>query len=167
MYIYINTEYWPEHSFKPQDIPETVLCKGSSRNRYVCYQSDNSTPSLLLLKNRLLEPGNICISTMLEESKGICISPLFLCGSSSEKSPERAGKPSSSCTSMAITYMVSMVVADVHKETDFVAKVAKPFKKSSRENHLLVQKNSLQLVAWTVSGESCLQREYCKNLSSL
>ena len=35
------------------------------------------------------------------------------------------------------------------------------------EYHYLVQNNSLQLVVWTVSRESCLQREYRKNLSSL
>ena len=68
---------------------------------------------------------------------------------------------------MAFPSMVSMPFADVHKKSDFVAKVAKAFKKSSRKNHSLVQNNSLQLVAWIVSGESWLKREYRKNLPSL
>ena len=155
---------------KSQDVSETVLCKGSFRNRSVCQQNDNSARSVLLLRNRPLESGNRCISTKLEESKGICISPLFPSGSSSEKSPERASKPFSNCASMAVTSLVSTPVADVHKKSDFVAKVAKlgkTVKKSSWEKSLIVQNNSLQLVAWTVSGESCLQMEYRKNLPSL
>ena len=70
---------------KSKDISETVLCKGSSRNRCVCHQSNNSHLSVLLLENRLLESGNRCISIKLEESKGICFSPLFPNGASSEK----------------------------------------------------------------------------------
>ena len=37
----------------------------------------------------------------------------------------------------------------------------------AEENYSLVQNNSLQLVVWTVSGESCLQRDKPKNLPSL
>ena len=91
---------------------------------------------------------------------------LFPSRPNSQKSPKRASKPSY-CTSMAATSMGSMPIADLHKKSDFVAKVAKPFKKSSRGNHLLVQNNFVQLVAWVVSVESCLQREYRKNLPSL
>ena len=36
---------------KSQDISETVLCKGLSRNRSICHQCDNSVPSVLFLKN--------------------------------------------------------------------------------------------------------------------
>ena len=68
----------------------------------------------------------------LEESEGMCISPIFPSGLSSVKSPERASKPSSNCISMAVTSVVSMTVADVLKKSDFVAKMAKPFKKTSK-----------------------------------
>ena len=122
---------------KSQDISETVLCKGSSRNRSVCHQSDNSVPCVLLLGNRPLDSGNRCISTKL---KGICISPLFPSGSSSEESPKRASKPSSNCPSMAVTSMVFVPVADLHKKSDFVAEVEKPFKKSSRGKSLISPK---------------------------
>ena len=111
----------------------------------VCHQSDNSAPSVLFLEKRPLESGNRCISTKLDKSKGICISPFCLVGRFPKKSPERASKPSSCCTSMAVTSMVSMSVADVHKKSDFVAKVAKPFKKSSRGKSLISPSNSLQL----------------------
>ena len=62
---------------KSQDISETVLYKGSSRNRSVCHQSDNSALSILLLENRPFESGNRCISTNLEESKGRIILEKF------------------------------------------------------------------------------------------
>ena len=35
------------------------------------------------------------------------------------------------------------------------------------ENHVLVEKESLQLLAWTVNGKSYLQEDYQKNLSLL
>ena len=41
---------------------------------------------------------------------------------------------------MAVTGMLSMPVADVHEKSDFVAKVAKPFKISSREKLLISPK---------------------------
>ena len=63
---------------KPQDTSEAVLCKGSSRNRSVCHQSDNSAPSVFLLEKRHLEPGKRCISTKLEESKDISFLPFSL-----------------------------------------------------------------------------------------
>ena len=62
---------------KPQDISETVLCKASPRNRSFFHQSGNSALSVTLLENRTLEPGNRCISTKLEESKGIQAIPFF------------------------------------------------------------------------------------------
>ena len=46
----------------------------------VCHQSDNSAPSVLFLEKRPLESGNRCISTKLDKSKGICISPFCLVG---------------------------------------------------------------------------------------
>ena len=125
---------------KPQDISETVLCNASPRNRSFYHQSGNSALSVTLLENRTLEPGSRCISTKLGESKGICNSILFPSRSSSEESTERAGKPSSNCTSMAVTSMVSMPAIDVHKKSNFVAKVAKPFKKSSRGKSLISPK---------------------------
>ena len=112
---------------KSKDISETVLCKGSSRNRCVCHQSNNSHPSVLLLENKPLESGNGCISIKLEESKGICFSPLSPNGASPEKNSKRASKLSFNCTGMAITSMVSMPVADVRKKSNFVAKKAKQY----------------------------------------
>ena len=67
----------------------------------------------------------------------MCVCPLFPSGSSSEKSPERASKPSSNYINMAVTSIVSMPVADIHKKFDFVAKVAKPFKIFRRERSLI------------------------------
>ena len=63
--------------FKSKDILETALSKGSYRNRSVCNQSDNSTPSVLLSENRLLGSGKRYISAKFKESKGVNISPLF------------------------------------------------------------------------------------------
>ena len=125
---------------KSKDISETVLCKGWSRNRCVSHQSNNSHLTVLLLENRPLESGNGCISIKLEESKGICFSPLFPNGASSEKNSKRASKLSFNCTGMAVTSMVSMPVADVHKKSNFVAKKAKRFKKYSRGKFLISPK---------------------------
>ena len=121
---------------KSQYISETTLCKESSRNRSVCHQSKNSAPSVHLLENRPLESGNKCISTKLEESKGTCISPLFPSGSSSKKSPERASKPSSSCIQAWYPCLLHISI----KNQNFVAKVAKLFKKYSRRKSLISPK---------------------------
>ena len=38
---------------------------------------------------------------------------------------------------------------------------------SNQENHVLVEKGTLQLLAWAVSKKSYLQKDYQKNLSPL
>ena len=63
---------------KYQNISERLLHKGSSRNRSVCHQSDNSAPSVFFFEKRPLQSGNRCISPKLDKSKGICISPFSL-----------------------------------------------------------------------------------------
>ena len=72
-----------------------------------------------------------------ENLKVVCVSPRFPSGSSSEKSPERANKPSSNYFNMAVTNIVSMPVADIHKKFDFVAKVAKLFEIFRRGRSLI------------------------------
>ena len=67
----------------------------------------------------------------------MCVSPLFPSASSSEKSSERASKPSSNYINMTVTSIVSMPVADIHKKFDFVAKVAKAFKRFRRGRSLI------------------------------
>ena len=70
----------------------------------------------------------------------MCVSPLFPSESSSEISLERASKPSSNYINMAVTSIVSMPVADIHKKFDFVSKVAKPFKIFRRGRSLINRK---------------------------
>ena len=131
---------------KCQDISETVLCKGSSRNRNVCHQSDNSAPTLLLLENRSLDSGKRCISTNLEESKGICISPLFPSGSSSEK----VQKEQASFILVALAYQSQAwypcLLQISIKNPILLPKWPRLLKNPAGENHSLVQNNSLQLV---------------------
>ena len=57
-----------------------------------------------------------------------------------KKNSKRASKLSFNCTGMAITSMVSMPVADVHKKSNFVAKKAKRFKQYSRGKFLISPK---------------------------
>ena len=60
-----------------QDISETVLCKGLSRNSSVCHQGNNSVSSVLLLKNGRLGSVKRCILTRLEEPQSHVRFPSF------------------------------------------------------------------------------------------
>ena len=76
-----------------------------------------------------------------------CEFPLFSLMGPVLKSPERASKPSSNYINMVVTSIVSIPVANIYKKSDFVAKVAKPFKKFDRGKSLINPKKLTAVVS--------------------
>ena len=75
-----------------------------------------------------LSQGTNAFQQSWKNLKTYAISPLFPNESSSEKSPERASKPSSSCIQACYPCLLHISI----KNQNFVAKVVKLFKKYSR-----------------------------------
>ena len=106
--------------------------EGSSRDRFVCLENNYTTREVLLLETRSQEPGDGCLPTELEKFKGICFPSILPDREGAPKSSAGGGKRPSYNSSLAIPALVSPSTSDVNKEPNFVTKVPKPSKKSSR-----------------------------------
>lgn len=113
-------------------LSKNLLGEGSSRDRFVCLENNYTTREVLLLETRSQEPGDGCLPTELEKFKGICFPSILPDREGAPKSSAGGGKRPSYNSSLAIPALVSPSTSDVNKEPNFVTKVPKPSKKSSR-----------------------------------
>ena len=123
----------------PKNIPISVSTDGMARNRPIRIQDITSGEKLLQLESRSRLPSSGRISTRLEHSVPICISPI-LSNHTSTKTNGCTGRPKNDShnTSMAITTMVSTSHVHVHSKPNTPALISKPITKSFQVNSPIV-----------------------------
>ena len=112
-------------------LSENLPYEGSSRNRFVCLENNHPAREVLLLEARSQEPGDRCLPTELERSKGICLPSILPDREGVTKSSTGGSKRSSYNSSLAISALVSPSSSDVDKEPHLITKVSQSSKKPS------------------------------------
>ena len=84
-----------------------------------------------------------------------------------KQSFDRSVNIGSNSFSIENTFLIPSVTATINAKPLLLSQIPNLSECSTKELHFLVEKGSFELLAWTVSSKSYLQKEYQKNLPLL
>ena len=151
---------------KLQDIPEDLQIQGNTRDRSFSFMNLTPIAHLYFREIGPLQPRERCLPNILDQQKGICFSPILSNRSGLKKDSIGPSNTDSSNHRMANTVVVPSTSANVNKKSLVTSKYSRSFDRT-KQNYQLIENQNLQLLAWTVSGKSYLQKDSQKILPSL
>ena len=145
---------------KSKNIPEDLLIQGNTRDRSFCFSHLTSITHLHLIEIGPLQPRERCLPNFLKQQNGYAFPPFCLIGRVLKKvqldqatlivvTPEWQ-------TQSWYPQLLQMSI----KNLLLLPSISNLSIGPNKQNHQLIEKQNLQLLAWTILGKSYLQKDY-------
>ena len=145
----------------PLSVPKTLCENGKAINRTFCFQGVSQSFNICSLEERSIQCSKKCIFNNLEQGVLLYI-PSFLPNNTGfEQDREGQDKKINFNNTMLATQLWhSQILSMLIRKPVILPLSEKLLSNSSGETHPLVTNETLTLVAWMVSGDICLRKEF-------
>ena len=141
---------------------EVVSDKGNTRDRFVCLECVTLITPVHAFENRPFQSGQRCFSDILASQVWLCFTPFFIHSKGSSESKSGPLSNSHNNPNMARPTMVGLKMSE--KITILLTALKSLTRDSAVQLNALLMKNSLLVVAWTISDRVYLQKKFQKGL---